>query len=254
MTKVSLFLFAHQDDEFALFEEIYTSIQDGKIVYCAFLTRGVKNGYNSKIRNEESIRVLSFLGVNIDNIFFVGDILSVHDGELINSLLKAYKWIYNFLSKQNKEISIYIPAWEGGHPDHDCLHGISIKAIEKVGALEKSYQYPLYNRLNCIGPFFRVLYPIPSNGEIQIKKIPFFRRIRFLSYLAVYKSQRKTWLGLFPATFIHYTFKKSQILQKVTALHELRRPHSGTLYYEYRKFSTWDLISSKLKNFIEKNK
>ena len=254
MNNIALFLFAHQDDEFAVFEEIYTSIQAGKQVYCVYITRGVKAGFSSKIRNQESLRVLSKLGVNNNNIIYVGDILSVNDGELFNSLSSVYKWIYDFLTKHSKNIYIYIPAWEGGHPDHDCLSVISIKAIEKFGALKYTFQFPLYNRQDCIGPFFRFLHPLTSNGSIHKKIIPLLRRIRFLSYLAEYKSQRKTWLGLLPATLIHYVFKKTQILQAVNAVNEIHRPHNGILYYEYRKFNNWDSLQKNLMEFLDKNK
>jgi hypothetical protein len=46
-------------------------------------------------------------------------------------------------------------------------------------------------------------------------------------------------------------FKKTQVLQRISPLYEIKRPHKGTLYYEYREFAKWELLSKNIKNFIK---
>ncbi|MBU3560601.1 PIG-L deacetylase family protein [Polynucleobacter hallstattensis] len=251
MKNISFFLFAHQDDEFAVYEEIYTSILEGKVVYCVYMTRGVKGAYSSHTRNQESISVLTHLGVKIDNIIFAGDILSIDDGDLFKSMDKGYEWIHAFLREYGPNITAFMPSWEGGHPDHDCLHVISNRALENRSNLNESYQYPLYNRVNCRGPFFRVLYPIYANGKIILRRIPWKRRFQYLHYLTLYESQRKSWIGLLPFTLLHYIVNGTQILQSNSPISTIRRPHIGTLYYEYRKFNSWVVVSNNINIFLK---
>jgi hypothetical protein len=76
----ALFLFAHQDDEFGVFQKIVDELADGRNVYCAYLTDGVPIGRSPEKRNLESISVLMNLGVPRENILFIGEKFSIPDG------------------------------------------------------------------------------------------------------------------------------------------------------------------------------
>lgn len=243
----ALFLFAHQDDEFGVFQKIIDELADGREVYCAYLTDGVSDGLSPKVRNLESITVLTKLGVTPKNILFVGEELMIPDTKLVDHLRKAKEWLASWLPENAQIENIYLPAWEGGHPDHDSLHAIGVVIANKLNLLDKVRQYPLYNGYKCKGQFFRVLLPLASNGEVTKQKMSWSNRYRFFSFIFYYPSQIITWIGLAPFVMIHYIVFGTQSLQRVSFDQIQLPPHSGSLYYERRKFCTWKKMSERLR-------
>ena len=69
---VALFLFAHQDDEFGVFERIATLRRQGVRVACAYLTDGQTAKSSAAQRNAESLAVLAQLGVAPGDVIFAG--------------------------------------------------------------------------------------------------------------------------------------------------------------------------------------
>ena len=70
-------------------------------------------------------------------------------------------------------MQFYVPAWEGGHPDHDALNAATLIARKRINQEDiKIYQFSLYNAYRCRKPFFRVSYPLKKNGDVLIDIIP----------------------------------------------------------------------------------
>ena len=74
-------------------------------------------------------------------------------------------------------------------------------------------------------------------------------RIRFLLLCLRYRSQRKTWVGLFPFVLLNYAMIGRQQLQPLPVQRPDRRPHPGALYYERRNFLTWEVFHEHLQLF-----
>lgn len=246
----ALFFFAHQDDESGVFQKILDELSIGRNVSCVFFTTGVSQGRDASIRNSESQSVLTKLGISQEDIYFVGDEVGISDGDLINNIQKAFTWLEQFLLENPAIVSMYIPSWEGGHPDHDILHAISVVVSHKYNLLDATRQYSLYNGYRCIGPLFRTFTPLKENGSVESAKVSWSNRFRFLALCLQYPSQFKTWIGLFPMMFLHYTFFGTQNLQKVSTQRILERPHTGLLYYERRKFSSYEKVSKKINEHL----
>lgn len=242
----ALFLFAHQDDEFGVFQKIMDEQRHGRRVFCAYLTDGAFEGKSSLRRNRESLAVLTKLGVQEEDIFFAGHTLAIPDGSLPDHLKIASEWIVSWLARYPMVTAIYLPAWEGGHHDHDALHAMGVIVAEEAGLIKVVRQFPLYNGYKCGGPLFRVLLPLPMNGDLEVTKLPWANRLRFLRYCLSYPSQMITWVGLFPFALLHYVFYGTQVLQPVSRERIRHRPHSGLLYYERRQFYTWEKMVAKL--------
>lgn len=238
-TTVALFLFAHQDDEFGVFQAILDEVVAGRQVCCAYLTQEPVHGDGLRHRNSESLAVLNQMGVEASNVFFAGDVLSIADGSLPTQLAQAAHWISTWLRRYPDIRRIYVPAWEGGHHDHDALHAVVVGVAQRHGLLGFVRQFPLYNRYRCGGPWFRVLFVLTSNGVPEFTMISWKNRLRFLGYCLSYPSQRKTWLGLFPFVAWHYLFSGMQSLQRVSVHRIQCKPHEGQLYYERRNFFRW---------------
>lgn len=243
---VALFMFAHQDDEFGVFQKILDEQGNGRRVVCAYLTDGVLGGGSSLRRNRESLAVLAKLGVQEEDVFFAGHTLSISDGGLPDHLEVAIDWTINWLNRYQMVSAIYLPAWEGGHHDHDALHAIGVIVADDAGLIEVTWQFPLYNGYKCGRPLFRVLLPLPMNADVDVIKVPWANRFRFLRYCLSYPSQMITWVGLFPFVLLHYIFYGIQVRQRVSRERIRHRPHSGPLYYERRKFCTWEKMSDRL--------
>jgi len=250
----ALFLFAHQDDEFGVYQKIIDEQRHGRRVFCAYLTDGAFEGQSSHRRNRESLAVLKKLGVKEEDIFFAGGALSIPDGSLPDHLKTASDWIANWLNCYPKVTAIYLPAWEGGHHDHDALHAIGVIVAEEAGLLKFVRQFPLYNGYKCGGPLFRVLLPLPLNGDIAVIKMSWVNRLRFLRFCLSYPSQAITWVGLLPFVLLHYIFYGTQVLQAVSLERIGSRPHRGLLYYERRGFSTWEKMSDSLAGWMASRK
>lgn len=243
---IALFLFAHQDDEVGVFQKILDELRLGNRVVCSYFTDGVLNGKSSSRRNKESLAVLTQLGVKYDDIYFTGSLLSIPDASLPENAEKAIPWLFNWLGAFDSVTSIYLPAWEGGHHDHDALHAIGVMVTNTTGHLKMVKQFPLYNAHRCVAPFFRVFHPLNENGELEVSKMPWSNRVRFLRFALSYPSQLRTWIGLFPFVVLHYFFWGTQALQAVSLERVSLRPHTGLLYYENRNFYTW----KKMKYFL----
>ncbi len=243
---VAVFLFAHQDDEFGVYQQILAERQRGRRVVCAYFTTGVPPGGDPSRRDRESLSVLGRLGVREADVVFAGTRLAIADGNLIESIPLAYVWSRAWLTSFESVAAIYMPAWEGGHPDHDGLHAVAAELCSELGIAGRAWQFPLYNGDRCPRPFFRILSPLRANGPVTATRIPWARRIRFLKYALSYPSQRGSWVGLFPFLLLHYLVSGSQSLQAVRRERILQRPHDGLLYYEHRRFSTWDALHGRV--------
>ena len=243
---VALFLFAHQDDEFGVFERIATLRRQGVRVACAYLTDGQTAKSSAAQRNAESLAVLAQLGVAPGDVSFAGQQLGIGDARLPLHLQEAGRWIGQWIDGFCPIEAIHVTAWEGGHHDHDALHALAVTVAAERGLLGRTWQFPLYQAKGLPGPLFRVLAPLPENGPAVATAIPWSCRLRHLRACLSYPSQRNTWIGLFPFVLLHYLLRGIEQLQPVAPRRLLEPPHAGALYYEKRKFFTWEQMKQAL--------
>ena len=241
----SLFLFAHQDDEFAIFQQIDTCLRSGRTVYCAYATDGAATA-RAVVRNLESLSVLSDMGVQKNNVFFFGCDLNIGDGKLHEKAAEAALWLNDFLDSHPEIATCYVPAWEGGHPDHDLLHAITVRAMQTRGRLDDIRQFSLYHGHGCPAPFFKIQAPLKKNGAVELTPIQLRDGLRYLGYCLSYRSQWRTWAALFPLLCLRYLIGGVQCLQRVDPVRLSEPPHAGRLYYEARGFFTWQEMNRVL--------
>ena len=245
-TAAALFLFAHQDDEFGVFHRIEQCRARGLRVACAYLTDGATASASAVRRNAESRAVLERLGVDVADIAFAGAELGIGDACLPQHLERACAWLERWLDGFASIDSLHVTAWEGGHHDHDALHALAVTVAERRGLLARTFQFSLYQAAGLPGPLFRVLAPLPANGQAAITPIPWRARRRHLGHCLAYPSQRTTWIGLFPFVLLHYLLSGVQALQPVSPARLYERPHPGPLYYEKRKFFGWERMAETI--------
>jgi hypothetical protein len=246
---VALFIFAHQDDESGCFFEIRRLVKRGDKVWIVYLTSGTFDGSLSFTRNTESIVVLRKIGVPKENIFFLGAHKVIPDGKLSKNLEAAFRSLIDLTKEIGIPSSLYFPAWEGGHQDHDAVHLVGIALAKYLGLLDRCYQFPLYTGVNLPCVFFRMFICLPENGEPVFTRIPWKQRIKFIKLCFFYSSQIKTWLGLFPFFAAHYIFNGTQALQRISVDRIHCRPHTGALLYERRGVYSYEEFVQDRNNF-----
>ena len=242
----ALFLFAHQDDEFGVFQRILDCRARGLRVACAYLTDGQTASASAAQRDAESRAVLGRLGVAPEDIHFAGSELGIKDARLPLHLDAAAGWIGRWLERYPFIDTLHVTAWEGGHHDHDALHALAVTLAAQRGLLQRTWQFSLYQAKGLPGPLFRVLAPLEENGPAVATRIPWRCRLQHLAACLSYPSQRNTWIGLFPFVLRHYLLRGVEQLQPVAPRRLDERPHAGALYYEKRKFFTWVQMQAAL--------
>jgi LmbE family N-acetylglucosaminyl deacetylase len=245
-TPAALFLFAHQDDEFGAYQRIADCRARGLRVACAYLTDGRTRNADTLVRNAESGAVLARLGVAAADIAFAGAELGISDARLPLQLPAAGAWLRRWLAGFACIESLHVPAWEGGHHDHDALHALAVMLAQEQGLLQRTWQFPLYHAAGCRGPLFRVLAPLPQNGNVSSWPIPWRERLRHLGHCLSYPSQRRSWAGLFPFVLWHYLVHGVQSLQPVAPARLAERPHPGPLFYEKRGCFSWSAMATAI--------
>lgn len=229
-TETALFVFAHQDDEYAAAAWIGEELARGRTVRCVYLTSGNARS-SAQVRDAESVAVLSDLGVPRSNIAFLGGEERVDDGDLYRQMDRAVTLLTEYGATIEAPADVYVTDWEGGHPDHDAAHLVTLVAAKRLWPQARVWGFPIYNAYRCPKPLFRSLYTLP------------WKRARSIGYglgrgmaLAVlcrrYPSQRRTWLGLFPGAFWQRAVLRREHLTAARAADAAKRPHPGELLYE----------------------
>lgn len=248
-TTESIFFLAHPDDEFGIFERIRRLRLENTRCLFVFCTKTKKISGRRKI---ESLKVLSYFGVAEEECIFLSDFVNIEDGRAYayaDCLFQIITKIFNQLPNLR---SIHIPAFEGGHQDHDILHGLVCLATQKHQLQAEIWQSFLYNAWNTGWIFFKVCNIIDEDSHQKITlKIPIFFRIIYLFLCLQYQSQWRTWIGILPFLSFHYLRNGNETHVKVKAsppVHLWQRPHPGKLLYESREVCSFKKVRFALKN------
>lgn len=242
------FLLPHPDDEFAVALPIRDLCRSGVRVEAIFLTDGGFGGQDRDRREAESRSVLSALGVEGGQVHFLGRRHQLPDGALHRHLDAALAALVNVLGSPGALDAIHVPAWEGGHQDHDAAHLLGLALARRCTGSELR-QFPLYRAVGRAGPLFRVMAPLPANGRAVSRRTSVAERIAHLRLCASYRSQWRSWLGLWPLTLLHHLLDGRFSSQHVDPTRVLAPPHEGAPLYERRGFLTWREFAQTTESF-----
>ncbi len=226
-----LFVFAHQDDEFACAHHLLQETDgDAGRVFCLFTTDGGGHGKAASVRDAESREVLLSLGVRPENIFFAGSKHGVPDGSSVEHLVRLHGHCEAEFGNSAWR-KIYCPAWEGGHPDHDAAHLLAL-ALAVSSPNAEVWEFSIYQGSGTAWKFFRVLKPIRHRAESSVIYLSYRSIFRQLRLIFRYRSQRKTWLFLLPDTVWNLFSHRRELCVRVSPERISARPHEGALLYE----------------------
>lgn len=248
-----IFILSHQDDEIGIFESISSAVKRNENVYIFFMTSGfIDNKIECSkytIRDKESIKVLKKIGVKVEKIFFFGRLNNIKTLSLHHNLKISYKKLKNFIKNLNGNIKLFTHAYEGGNPDHDSCNILILNILRNSKKLINAYQFPFYNANSRLLPYV-VQKPLKINGPLIKIYSTFSNRLKYLTYLFYYKSQKKVWFGLYPFLIKNLLFKNYFLLQKINKNFIIKKPHAGKLLYEKFGYSKFYEIRSNFLKFL----
>lgn len=241
---IRLVLLAHPDDEFAIFPLLEDRRRP---THVAWLTDGGWGNQSIELRRHESTAVLRRMGVPLDHMHFLGHDWSIADGTLHRQLDHVVPRLLTYFAWIPPKSEVILPAWEGGHPDHDATHlaGVALAAHLALDAR----QFSLYHGEGLAGPLFKVLTPLLSNGRAEIVPTTFLQRLRYVRECLRYRSQWKSFVGLLP--FYAWRMRRADAfaLQWVMPGRTAQAPHQGTLLYERRGGPSWRDFAEATRRF-----
>ena len=241
-------LLPHPDDEFALLPWLADTVAAGEAVRFVVLTDGAFGGQSPLPREAETRAVLAGIGIAADAIEFLGRAQGFADGGLADRLEEAFACL---AARDDRPRGLLVPAWEGGHPDHDAAHllGLALASAWDVPVR----QYALYHGEGLPGPCFRVASPLARNGVVQGRVLRVGERLRWLRACLRYRSQWRSFLGLWPALAWRLLRDGRFGLQDVDPTRVARPPHAGVLLYERRGMGTAAEFERRVAAFVARH-
>lgn len=243
----ALFVFAHQDDEIAAAARIGHLVRSGATITCVYLTNGEGRGAPSAVRDEESRRVLTRLGVDLARVSFAGSRERIPDGALVEHLDRALALLEACVTEPVDEV--WCLAWEGGHQDHDASHLVAVAFAARRGLLDRTFELPLYRRHRLLT--FQTLAPLRIGKPWTARPIGLREALRILALCRFYPSQRTSWLGLLPTAIVRLVTERCEWSRAVDVTRLVQKPHAGALLYEKRFGVPWPQFEKHARAFME---
>lgn len=223
-----LFLFAHPDDDTFICGTMKMLLEAGAEVHAAWLTSGDYFG-QGELREAELARAMEILG--LDELCI--HLLRLPDLGLIYNMDEGIALVADLLGTLKPD-SVFVTAFEGGHPDHDAVNYLCYEGCTRAGVQPRLFEFPLYNgtgpvrhwrwRINDFGPGGpETLYSPLNEGAIDCK----YRMMK------TYSSQ---WMYMVPARLASSRSRLRTLGEPYRSCPADRDhavpPHPGTLNYE----------------------
>lgn len=243
-----LVLLAHNDDEFFISPLLMRELASGTHVRIAYLTHGSIYGADSEQRMAESRAVLGTLGLDADRTLFPGKLAGIFDSRLASEAERAYGAVLEAVAGTRVD-RILTTAWEGGHPDHDAANVVATALARTLGC--ELFEFPAYNAYRLPRGLFRVMAFAGDRAGTRVTRIGLAEGFAALRRASLYRSQRRTFLGLSPGASLEFVWRRRQQLRKVPDDRDYGlRPHVGPLLYERRFGLDFAEFSTQIQPFI----
>jgi hypothetical protein len=239
-------LLPHHDDEFFLglhLNRLARLVERVSFIYLTF------DDNRAGIRAGETKKYLERVGVRNASIIEVGIDLNILDGALHRNIQKCLECL-KLNMENDRRLSIFVPAWEGGHHDHDAANIIGSLLRRDFPNQVKLFEFGLYSGQNLSGPFFCVT-SFSRRGKTVAPAEPggYLERIGHSFLAMTFKSQWRTFCGLLPFVFLSRILDRRVNIGHVPMDRDYSTPpHSGLLFYQRRFKVDWTEFLSQLKH------
>lgn len=214
--RCALFVMAHPDDEFGIYGRMLQVRDQGSELWCVWTIGG------SAVRGVEATRAMAEVGIPESRLRF----LKVGGLRTAESLRQAVRELSGFLAAHPCD-EIYVPAFEGGHVQHDLTQFAVVQAVRQTEAVGRVYEYPLYNLAGGRINLFRL-----TPGTAPVSGITLdTRRVAFIRGLTRhYPSQR-----LITEGFLHvmpYSWQSQPRWREVSVRDYTVPPYGGLMWHD----------------------
>lgn len=237
---LALFILAHHDDEFFIGPVLKDACATGA-VQVAYLTHG---GADAAARMAESDRALASLGVDPACVLQLGFETGIEDGALSLKPAQALAVLRSRLVS-DEFTHIYVPAWEGGHPDHETAHLIGVAFAARSHT--ELYEFPLYNASWMPPGKFRTMQFTPGAMPVLERAVTREEAEAWRALLAHYPSQESVFASMRGSIEWCLETRKSCVYRRVDPARDYAaRPHAGPLFYEQRFGLSFEILRERL--------
>lgn len=223
-----VYILAHLDDEYCALPLIWEAQREGlpqRFIYLA--------DYRDKAlgarRLAETHAFLGAQGLPAETVRPIGLGRGAFDGQLHKACGQLLSEVMTEIAQAGPVSRLVVPAWEGGHMDHDACAWLGVRAGERIAAPVR--QFSLYNGPGLPGPLLRAAAPLPQNGPVTRLDPGLGDRLRWLAWVRAFPSQAYAWSGIWPAMAWGLA-RRGFGWQALEAARVLERPHPGPLFYE----------------------
>lgn len=223
-----LFLFAHPDDDSFIAGAMHELLNSGVEVHAAWLTSGGLLG-GKATREKELAQATSIIGL----ADWQTHKLRFPDLGLTESLDQAAQAVAD-LAQELAPTLIFATAFEGGHPDHDCVNFAAYEGVRRSGRPAKLFEFPLYNGSGPVRHWRWKINRFPP-GAPATEHFPLSDEAIRVKY-ATMRAYSSQWMYMFPARLSSPRSRMKDPGEPYRPCPPNRdhtvRPHSGSLNYE----------------------
>jgi len=228
-----VYVLAHFDDEYCALPLVRRGVAEGREQRFIHVVDYRDQELGAR-RHRETLAFLAAQGVRAEMQVHLGAGRGWWDGELHRHAIPAYEALK--AAAPDTVERVVVPAWEGGHPDHDLCAALGAKlAAERgAGAID---QVPLYQGKGLPWIFYRASTPLAENGPAREIRLKAREWAGWLTAVGAFPSQLKAWSGLLPGMAMTFARQRAFRYQSLDPARIGERPHQGGLLYE-RMFKT----------------
>lgn len=221
-------ILAHFDDEYCALPLIWEAARQGleqRFIYLA----DYRDPAVGARRLAETRAFLRRQGFTAEAVIPLGLGSGAYDQSLHRSVDRLFPRLVE-TAGATPVLRLVVPAWEGGHMDHDACAFMAVRLAAMLGVPEVR-QFTLYNGPGLPGPLLRGGAPLPQNGPVTPIPLTGRERLRWMAAVRAFPSQAYAWSGIWPAMFAG-VLRRGFGWQTLAPERVEHRPHPGPLFYE----------------------
>ncbi len=222
-----LLVVAHQDDDAFIVSRLRRHVLAGDsvfVLWTAYTTFPDTGAGNTRIR--EAQEAMALLGVPSSCYSF----LRFPDGETDLYACAIARRIRDLVLRIRPAV-VYVPAFEGGHIDHDIAHVATVFALKDARWECTVREFPIYSAFHFV-PFLPFVFRnLPDTPATDCRDLSGEEYRFVLRYWATYRSQQfplDPFMTLLPG---HRTVFGREYLRDVPAYDYLKEPGGGPVAY-----------------------
>jgi LmbE family N-acetylglucosaminyl deacetylase len=221
-------ILAHFDDEYCALPLIWEAARQGLAQRFIYLADYRDPALGAR-RLAETRAFLRRQGIAAEAVTPLGLGSGAYDQSLHRSVDRLFPRLVE-TAAATPVVRLVVPAWEGGHMDHDACAFMAVRLAARLGAPEVR-QFTLYNGPRRPGPLLRGGAPLAENGPVTPIPLTGRELLRWMAAVRAFPSQAYAWSGIWPAMFAG-VLRRGFGWQALATERVEARPHRGWLFYE----------------------